>query len=157
MHALLVTFHVLTCLALILIVLLQHGKGADIGVQFGASQTVFGARGAGNFLTKLTTGAAIVFMMTSFILSKLSARADVSEILDVPTAEAPAKPEVPASTLEPKPIESEPAPGQAEPSGAVPSDVPGYEQIEPPATQPAVPPAPPQPPAAPPAAPPPAR
>jgi preprotein translocase subunit SecG len=156
MHALLVTFHVLTCLALILIVLLQHGKGADIGVQFGASQTVFGARGAGNFLTKLTTGAAIVFMMTSFILSKLSARADVSDILDVPAAGAPAKPEVPASPLEPKPLEGEPVPGQAAPTGAAPSDVPGYEQIEPP-TQPAVPPAPPQPPAAPPAAPPPAR
>ena len=138
MQALLITFHVLTCLALILIVLLQHGKGADIGVQFGASQTVFGARGAGNFLTKLTTGAAIVFMATSFILSKLSARADVSEILDVPTAkqgtaeqgvaEQAAEPEIPASDIEAEPIEGE---------AASESEVPGFEQIEPPASEPA--------------------
>ena len=124
MEILLTIFHVLTCLALILIVLLQHGKGADIGVQFGASQTVFGARGAGNFLTKLTTGAAIVFMATSFILSKLPARADVSKILDVPAVEQPAKPEVPASSIPAEPIEGE---------GANKSGVPGFEQIEPPA------------------------
>ena len=147
MQALLVTFHVITCLALILIVLLQHGKGADIGVQFGASQTVFGARGAGNFLTKLTTGAAIVFMTTSFILSKLSARADVSNILDVPAAEQPLKPEVPASSVPAKPLGRE---------GANESEVPGFEKIEPPARAPdaATPPAPPVPaeaPAAPPA------
>jgi preprotein translocase subunit SecG len=148
-QALLITFHVLTCFALILIVLLQHGKGADIGVQFGASQTVFGARGAGNFLTKLTTGAAIVFMTTSFILSKLSARADVSHILDVPAAEAPVKPEVPASSVPAQPLEGE---------GAAKSEVPGFEQIEPPAKAPApqaatppAQPAPPQAPAAPPA------
>jgi preprotein translocase subunit SecG len=121
-HALLITFHILTCFALILIVLLQHGKGADIGVQFGASQTVFGARGAGNFLTKLTTGAAIVFMATSFILSKLSARSDVSDILDAPGIEEPAEPEIPASTIEPEPLEGEGA-----------SELPGFEQIEPPA------------------------
>ena len=127
MQALLITFHVLTCLALILIVLLQHGKGADIGVQFGASQTVFGARGAGNFLTKLTTGAAIVFMATSFILSKLSARADVSEILDVPAAEQLAEPEIPASNIEAEPIEGD---------AASETEVPGFEQIEPPATEP---------------------
>jgi preprotein translocase subunit SecG len=125
-YALLVTFHVLTCFALILIVLLQHGKGADIGVQFGASQTVFGARGAGNFLTKLTTGAAGVFMATSFILSKLSARADVSDILEAPAIERPAEPEVPASTIEPEPLEGQGA-----------SEVPGFEQIEPPASAPA--------------------
>jgi len=132
-QALLITFHVLTCFALILIVLLQHGKGADIGVQFGASQTVFGARGAGNFLTKLTTGAAIVFMTTSFILSKLSARADVSRILDVPAAEQPAKPpEVPTSNVPAEPLKSEDG-------AANKSDVPGFEQIPPPASAPAEP------------------
>ncbi|MCH6563123.1 MAG: preprotein translocase subunit SecG, partial [Myxococcales bacterium] len=63
--------HVFLCLLLVTIVLLQHGKGADIGVVLGggASQTVFGSRGAGNFLTKLTTGAAILFMSTSLFLS----------------------------------------------------------------------------------------
>ena len=140
MHALLITFHVLTCLALIGIVLLQHGKGADIGVQFGASQTVFGARGAGNFLTKLTTGAAIVFMGTSLILSKISGRSDVSDILDVPAAERKLEPEVPASSVQPEPLVDE-----AE--GAVP----GFEQIPPPSEGSAPAPVPsPEPPAAPP-------
>jgi preprotein translocase subunit SecG len=129
MQALLITFHVLTCLALILIVLLQHGKGADIGVQFGAGQTVFGARGAGNFLTKLTTGAAIVFMGTSLILSKLSGRADVSDILEPAAVEQPLEPEAPASEIQAEPIEGTAEEGKAE--GALP----GFEQIEPPATQ----------------------
>jgi len=126
MQALLITFHVLTCLALILIVLLQHGKGADIGVQFGASQTVFGARGAGNFLTKLTTGAAIVFMATSLILSKLSGRANLSSILEPAAAEQPVEPQAPASDVQAEPLEGAAEPGKTE--GALP----GFEQIEPP-------------------------
>ncbi len=54
----LTVLHVMVCLVLVIVVLLQHGKGADIGAVFGggASSTVFGSRGAGNFLTKLTTG-----------------------------------------------------------------------------------------------------
>ncbi len=66
--------HVLTCLLLIVVVLLQHGKGADIGAVFGggASSTVFGSRGAGNFFTRLTTGAAVVFMLTSLTLSYMA-------------------------------------------------------------------------------------
>jgi preprotein translocase subunit SecG len=60
----LTVLHVMVCLVLIVVVLLQRGKGAEIGAVFGggAGSTVFGSRGAGNFLTKLTTGAAIVFM-----------------------------------------------------------------------------------------------
>ena len=62
--------HVLACLFLIVVVLLQTGKGADIGAVFGGgSQTLFGSGGAGNFLTKLTTGTAIGFMVTSLILT----------------------------------------------------------------------------------------
>src|SRR6266478_2158502 len=62
--------HVLACLVLVLTVLLQAGKGADIGAVFGgASTTIFGSSGAGNFLTRLTTGAAIVFMATSLTLT----------------------------------------------------------------------------------------
>ena len=62
--------HIFACLALVAIVLLQHGKGADLGAAFGsgASNTVFGARGAGNFLTKLTTGCVMLFMVTSITL-----------------------------------------------------------------------------------------
>jgi preprotein translocase subunit SecG len=92
--------HVVTCVFLIAVVLLQHGKGADIGAAFGggASNTVFGSRGAGNFLTKLTTGSVIVFMTTSLVLSYFSGGASVSdELRDVPAIEAPVEPEAPAS------------------------------------------------------------
>ena len=67
----LTVLHVLACFVLIAVVLLQRGKGAEMGAVFGggASSTVFGSRGAGNFLTKLTTGCAVVFMMTSLSLS----------------------------------------------------------------------------------------
>src|SRR5438132_14242441 len=62
--------HVLACLFLIVVVLLQTGKGADMGAVFGGgSQTLFGSGGAGNLLTKLTTGTAVAFMITSLILS----------------------------------------------------------------------------------------
>ncbi len=70
----LTVLHVLVCFFLIVVVLLQRGKGAEIGAVFGggASGTVFGSRGAGNFFTKLTTGAAIVFMVTSLSLAYLA-------------------------------------------------------------------------------------
>lgn len=74
MTTLLTILHVLVCVFLIAVVLLQRGKGAQIGAVFGsgASSTVFGGRGAGNFLTRLTTAAAIVFMATSLSLSYFS-------------------------------------------------------------------------------------
>ncbi len=67
----LTVLHILACFVLITVVLLQRGKGAEMGAVFGggASSTVFGSRGAGNFLTKLTTGCAVVFMLTSLSLS----------------------------------------------------------------------------------------
>ena len=63
--------HVIVCIFLIAVVLLQRGKGAQVGAVFGGGggATMFGGRGAGNFLTKLTTGAAIVFMFTSLSLA----------------------------------------------------------------------------------------
>jgi len=70
MMILVTVVHVLACFILVLTVLLQAGKGADIGAVFGgASTTIFGSSGAGNFLTRLTTGAAIVFMITSLTLT----------------------------------------------------------------------------------------
>src|SRR5208337_2142318 len=70
MYALLIILHIVVCLVLILIVLLQAGKGADMGAAFGgSSQTVFGSSGAGTFLGKLTAGVAIVFMLTSLTLT----------------------------------------------------------------------------------------
>ncbi len=73
MYILLVIIHVLACLGLILIVLLQRGKGADLGAAFGgSSQTVFGSQGAGGFLARLTTVSAVVFMVTCLTLAYLS-------------------------------------------------------------------------------------
>ncbi len=98
-----VTFvHVFVCFALIAIILLQHGKGADIGAAFGAgsSNTVFGSRGAGNFLTKLTTGCVVMFMFTSVVLSYFGAPTSITEIIaDTPAAETLEVEEVPASTF----------------------------------------------------------
>ncbi len=70
MTTLLTIIHVIACITLILIVLLQAGKGANMGAAFGgSSQTVFGSAGAGTFLGKLTAGVAIVFMLTSISLT----------------------------------------------------------------------------------------
>lgn len=68
-------FHVFIAIALIALVLLQQGKGADAGAAFGsgASATVFGARGAANFLSRLTGALATVFFLTSLILAYLYA------------------------------------------------------------------------------------
>ena len=70
-ETLVLAVHVLVALAIIGLVLIQHGKGADMGAGFGsgASATVFGSGGAGNFLTRLTTGIAIAFFVTSFGLA----------------------------------------------------------------------------------------
>ncbi|PID42994.1 MAG: preprotein translocase subunit SecG [Proteobacteria bacterium] len=63
--------HVLASIALVALVLLQQGKGADAGAAFGsgASQTVFGSQGSGNFLSKMTTWIAVIFFVTSFSLA----------------------------------------------------------------------------------------
>ena len=73
MTTFLTILHVVVCIFLIAVVLLQRGKGAEIGAVFGGggSTTVFGSRGAGSFLSKLTTGAAILFMVTSLSLAYL--------------------------------------------------------------------------------------
>jgi len=88
-----ITFvHVIVCFALILIVLLQAGKGAEMGAAFGgASQTIFGSTGAVGFLTKLTTVAAIVFMITSLLLAFASSRRASSVMRGSPARTAPAE------------------------------------------------------------------
>ncbi len=73
MDAVITALHVIVCIFLVAVVLLQRGKGAQVGAVFGGGggATMFGSRGAGNFLTKLTTGAAVVYMVTSLSLSYL--------------------------------------------------------------------------------------
>jgi preprotein translocase subunit SecG len=91
--------HVIVSIGLILVVLLQTGK-ADMGAVFGgSSSTIFGSSGAGNFLTKLTTGMAIVFMITSLTLGYFAGHKPSATIFDsrTPTSQTtPAAPEVPA-------------------------------------------------------------
>jgi preprotein translocase subunit SecG len=73
MHTLVTILHVLACVILIMVVLLQAGKGANMGAAFGgSSQTVFGSSGAGTFLGKMTAAVAIIFMLTSLTLTYTS-------------------------------------------------------------------------------------
>lgn len=71
MTYLLIGLHVFVSLALVIIVLLQMGKGAEVGASFGAgsSQTIFGASGGANFMSKVTAAAAVIFMLTSLALA----------------------------------------------------------------------------------------
>jgi preprotein translocase subunit SecG len=73
MYQLILLFHVLAAILVIGLVLIQHGKGADIGASFGsgASATVFGSQGTGNFLFKFTGTLALLFFATSLFLSYL--------------------------------------------------------------------------------------
>jgi preprotein translocase subunit SecG len=103
MTTFLTVLHVMVCIVIVVVVLLQRGKGAEIGAVFGggASSTVFGSRGAGNFLTKITTGAAVTFMCTSLALAYFNAGARQGErLFDPAEAEAPA--ESPAAAEEPE-------------------------------------------------------
>lgn len=89
--------HVLVSLGLILVVLLQTGKGAEVGAVFGgSSSTIFGSSGAGNFLTRLTTGMAIVFMATSLTLGYFAGRKPSSTIFDNRSSAPQALPAAPA-------------------------------------------------------------
>ena len=109
MHTILIVIHIIASLALISIVLLQHGKGAGIGAAFGgSSQTVFGSTGAAPFLAKLTAIVAVVFMCTSLGLTFMGKQQAPSVMQGagkpVATQPAPAAPAPPAT-----PVPSPPA------------------------------------------------
>ena len=84
LYTMLIVIHVVAALFLIGVVLLQTGKGADIGAVFGggSSETVFGSSGAGTFLTRLTTGIAILFMLTSLSMTYGLARRTSQSLFD---------------------------------------------------------------------------
>ncbi len=85
MVSIVVSVHVIVCVSLCVIILLQQGKGADIGAVFGgSSQTVFGASGAGNALTKATWSLAAIFFATSIFLALASAQRVTGSIFDRP-------------------------------------------------------------------------
>ena len=94
MYTLLVVVHVVVSLAIIAIVLLQAGKGADIGSAFGGagSQTVFGSMGTPTLLGKITTVVALVFMLTSVSLAMLASRRQASVMTQPAPAQPPATP-----------------------------------------------------------------
>ncbi len=107
MYTLVVIVHLIVCLFLIFIILIQSSKGAEMGAAFGgSSQTLFGSRGAATVLSKVTTIAAIVFMLTSLTLAIFSVRKG-SVVSSVPVQEAPA--------TSPGPLQEAPsAPGQGQ-------------------------------------------
>jgi preprotein translocase subunit SecG len=112
----LVALHVLVCIVLILVIMLQSGNAADLAGAFGGagSQTAFGPRGAATFLSRATTWCAIVFMMTSLTLSVKRAPAGAlatGSILEQTQQSAPA-PAKPKSSV---PLPSQPAPKPAAP------------------------------------------
>jgi preprotein translocase subunit SecG len=121
----LVTVYVIICFFLILVVLLQQGRGADIAGAFGggSSQTAFGARGATTFLHRLTTGAFVAFVLISMLLSILEARPKGSVISKtLPAAASTQKPVAPASAAPAAPAAAQPAPGNAsQPSSGSPA------------------------------------
>jgi len=102
MQSIALVIHVALSIAVIGLVLIQHGKGADAGAAFGsgASSTVFGARGAGSFLTRATTILAGCFFATSIALFYMAANRDGSgtgSVTDsLPAIEAPAAADVPS-------------------------------------------------------------
>lgn len=102
MTILLLILHIIVSLFLIGVVLLQSGKGAEMGAAFGSasSQTIFGSRGPGSFLGKLTTGAAIIFIVTSFSLAFIGKKGGGSSVIPMQT-EAPAPDTSAAPTVPP--------------------------------------------------------
>lgn len=102
METALLALHVLIAFALIGLVLIQHGKGADVGAAFGsgASQTLFGSGGSGSFLTRTTTGLAALFFVTSLVLAVIADdQAKQTTNIGVPALET-VVPEVDGSQLD---------------------------------------------------------
>ena len=135
MNIFIVAIHVVACIALIAIVLLQTGKGAEMGAAFGgASQTLFGGTGGTSFMSKLTTGAAVVFMLTCLWLSYRPTTAENRSIMQdtpmeqrVPTPSAPVLPEArPVQPDQPGAV-SEQAPQQQ----TAPSEAPAASSAQP--------------------------
>ena len=113
MDIVLLILHIVVCLLLVGIVLLQGGKGAEVGATFGAgaSQTIFGATGGQTFLGKMTTGAAIIFMLTSLALAFFWGRPGGSSVM--PEQVAPTPPPAQSMPAAPPAAPAMPAPAPA--------------------------------------------
>ncbi len=115
MVALLVALHVVVCVILILVILLQTGKGAEMGATFGvgSSSAVFGPRGPTPLLSKITVGAATIFMATSLILTIFASRQKVPSL--VGGTPVPAAVEQPIKKAPTKPVPISKKKGEAQP------------------------------------------
>lgn len=113
MTAIIIAVHVIVCLLLILIVLLQVGKGSEMGAAFGgSSQTIFGPTGPRSLLEKLTAGAAIIFMVTSLSLAYIAAKKPQASVFSGAPGTAPAgQPQAPEGA----PASPQPAAPQGQP------------------------------------------
>ena len=108
MESIIIAVHIIIALAIIGLILLQQGKGAEAGASFGggASQTVFGSQGGGNFFAKITAILAFLFFVTSFTLTIVAKNQSVTSLVEpgVPVIEAP---ESDVPSLDAAPVDSE--------------------------------------------------
>ncbi len=122
MYPILIVVYVIVCVFLVLTVLLQQGKGAEIGAVFGSSDTIFGSAGPASFLHKITSGLAVLFMVLALVLTYLSAHRVEDSIMqdaEVTTSPVTTEPvEIPEATetvettktVIPETVETAPAP-----------------------------------------------
>lgn len=127
MYTLIVILHIVVSLAMILVILLQTGKGADIGAVFGGggSQTLFGSSGPTSFLGKMTAAAAIIFMCTSLFLAYFSGGRPATSIMkgaQVPAMPGPIGPSAPPPGM-PQELPGSPQTAPAQPP--TPAQTPG--------------------------------
>jgi preprotein translocase subunit SecG len=121
LQTLVLVIHVVACMALIAIVLLQTGRGAEMGAAFGgSSQTLFGSSGGSTFLGKLTTAAAIVFMLTCLGLTYFSSRPDTKSVMEKVKVEEKQGPVIPDA----RPVQGMPSAAKSDPSAGNPTAVP---------------------------------
>ncbi len=119
MQNILTIVHVVVCFFLVGIVLLQHGKGADIGATFGgSSQSLFGTEGPLPLLNKITTAVAVIFMLTSVTLAYMSSQSSTSSVMSGVTAEQPVQEVAKPLAKEDKGMEIPVTEGQSSKEGA---------------------------------------
>ena len=119
MATILTIIHILVCVFLVSIVLLQHGKGADIGATFGGGgESLFGTEGPVPIMNKITTAAAVIFMVTSISLAYMSAHSTTSSVMGDYSVPAPVEQAAPIAEALPERVPmpttpyEEPAPAQ---------------------------------------------
>jgi preprotein translocase subunit SecG len=126
MITLLTIIHIIVCIFMVSIVLLQHGKGADIGATFGGGgQSLFGTEGPVPMLNKITTAAAIIFMVTSIALAYISAHRTTGSVMGGYSAPAPI--EQPSQAVEPVPSRVPMPAAPADETAPAPATFPGSE------------------------------